>query len=348
MRSGLRVALGQFSELTDEKAKFAKQLGFDSIQLNTPALPGVGCWSYEDLLALRLRCESYGLKLEAIENVPVHFLHRVMLGLDGRDEQIRNYQQIIRNMGKAGIPILGHHFMADGTWRTSYSVPLRGGARGMGFDLGLVSVDIPQRDGNLVIKRDPVHSAFLREHVKRTVTHEEMWASYEYFIRAVVPVAEEAGVKLALHPDDPPVPMVGGIARLFYGIDGLKRAMDIADSEAWGLDLCLGTSSSMAGGAETVASMIDTFGPAGKILYVHFRDVVGTVPSFYECFLGDGNFNPAEMLLRLKKSGFNGFMIDDHVPWTDYDDEWGHRSHAHQSGYLQGMIDALDLVEKIG
>jgi len=342
MQPKLRVALGQFSVLTEETAKFAKQLGFDSIQMNTPALPGDGCWSYEDLLALRLKCESYGLTLEAIENVPLHFYHKVILGLEGRDEQIRNYQTIIRNMGKAGVPILGHHFMADGTWRTSYTVPLRGGARGMGFDLSLVNADIPDRSGNLVIARDPAYNALLQEHVKRAITHEEMWANYEYFIRAVVPVAEEAGVKLALHPDDPPVPMVGGIARLFHNIDGFKRAMDIADSDAWGLDLCLGTGSSMIGGAENVANMIDYFGPRGKIFYVHFRDVVGTVPSFYECFLGDGNFNPVEMMLRLKKVGFHGFMIDDHVPWTDFDDAWGHRSHAHQSGYLQGIVAALE------
>ncbi|MBP1993116.1 mannonate dehydratase [Paenibacillus eucommiae] len=341
MTGKLRVALGQFSTVSDEQAKFAKQLGFDSIQLNTPALPGENCWEYDDLLQLRQRCEAYGLTLEAIENVPMSFMYKIMLGLDGRDEQIRNYQTIIRNMGKAGIPILGHHFMADGTWRTSYTVPLRGGASGMGFDLDKVHVEETNRQGNLVIARDPYNNV-LDSIVKSPISEEEMWANYTYFIKAVVPVAEEAGVKLALHPDDPPVPRVGGISRLFWNAEHLQRAMHIADSDAWGLDLCLGTSSSMIGGVDTVYHMIDYFGSRGKIVYVHFRDVQGTVPRFNECFLGDGNLNPVEAMKALKKVGFDGFMIDDHVPWTDYDSPWGHRSHAHQSGYLQGIIAALE------
>lgn len=343
MAQKLRVALGQFSKLTDEQAKFAKQLGFDSIQLNTPALPGEDCWEANDLLELRLRCEAFGLTLEAIENVPLGFMYKIMLGLPGRDEQIGHYRTIIRNMGKAGIPILGHHFMPDGTWRTSYTVPLRGGARGMGFDLAKVHTEETNRSGNLVIARDPEYLALLDSIVKRPIGEEEMWANYTHFIKAVLPAAEEAGVRLALHPDDPPVPRVGGISRLFWNADNMKRAMAIADSEAWGIDLCLGTCSSMAGGAQTVYDMIDYFGSRGKIAYVHFRDVQGTVPSFNECFLGDGNFHPVEAMKALKRVGFDGFLIDDHVPWVDDDTEWGHRSHAHQSGYLQGIVAALEV-----
>ncbi|MBP1993619.1 mannonate dehydratase [Paenibacillus eucommiae] len=340
MGNKLRVALGQFGALTDEMGKFAKQLGFDSIQLNTLG-EDESLWEYEGLLALRQQCESYGLTLEAIENVPIQYFYKIMLGLEGRDEQIAKYQQIIRNMGKAGIPILGYHFMPDGTWRTSYTVPLRGGARGMGFDLDLVQTGAPDRTGSLPIARDPEYLKLLNSVADRVFTEEERWEYYEYFIRAVIPVAEEAGVKLALHPDDPPVPMVGGIARLFHNIDGFKKAMEIADSDAWGLDLCLGTTSSMLGGADTVREMIEYFGSRNKIVYGHFRDVQGTVPKFNECFLGEGNFSPVEMMRALKKVGFTGFIIDDHVPWIDYDEGWGYRSHAHQSGYLQGIIDAI-------
>lgn len=338
----MRVAIGQISELSDQNMKFAKQLGMNSVQLNTPALPiANGYWEYEDLLALRHKCEDNGLALEAIENVPLGQSYKIMLGLDGRDEQIANYQTTIRHMGKAGIPMLGHHFMPDGTWRTSYTVPLRGGARAMGFDLDLVHVDRPDRSGNLVIARDPAYDKLLTQAASRGITSEEMWRNYTYFIQAVVPVAEEAGVKLALHPDDPPVEMVGGMARLFWSIDGFKRAMEIANSEAWGLDLCLGTCSSMRGGAAAVAEFIDYFGPLGKIFYVHFRDVQGTVPKFNECFIGEGNFKPGAVLKALRKVGFAGIMIDDHVPFVDDDAGWGYRSHAHQSGYLQGMIDAM-------
>lgn len=342
MNKQLRVGIGQINELTDEHMKFAKQLGVASVQFNTPKLPGDECWTYEDILQLRLRCEENGLILESIENVPIMFMHKIILGLEGRDEQIENYKSIIRSMGKAGIPTLGYHFMVDGTWRTSYTVPVRGEARGMGFDLSLVEVDGLDRTGNLVIARDPIYKNLLDNLVTKIVTEEEMWDNYTYFIKAVLPVAEEAGVKLALHPDDPPVARVGGISRLFWNVENFKRASDIANSEAWGVNLCLGTFSSMAGGGANIYRMIEHFGPLNKIEYVHFRNVQGTVPHFNECFLGDGNFVPLEAMKALKQVGFNGFMIDDHVPWIDYDNEWGHRSHANQMGFLQGLIAALE------
>jgi mannonate dehydratase len=94
--------------------------------------------------------------------------------------------------------------------------------------------------------------------------------------------------------------------------------------------------------------MIEHFGPRGKILYVHFRDVQGSVPAFQECFLGEGNWNPAEIMLLLKRSGFDGFLLDDHVPHMDGDTSWGHRARAHAIGYMQGLLNMLDLVDPSG
>src|SRR5579859_528099 len=115
----MRVAVGQVSELTEEILTFARQVGVSGIQVNTPKLPGAQRWELDDLVALRQRCESHGLRLEAIENVPLHFYDKAMLGLPGRDEQIEHYQTTIRNVGRAGIPILGYHFMPNSVWRTS-------------------------------------------------------------------------------------------------------------------------------------------------------------------------------------------------------------------------------------
>ena len=129
------------------------------------------------------------------------------------------------------------------------------------------------------------------------ITEDQMWANYEYFIKAVLPVAEEEGLKLALHPDDPPVPMLGGVARLFYRPWGFKHAYELAGgSPSWTLDLCLGCCSEMAGGKANVTEMIEYFAPKGAIAYIHFRDVQGTVPNFTECFIGDGNYDPAEVM----------------------------------------------------
>jgi mannonate dehydratase len=338
----IRIAIGQFNELTDEKLRFANQIGVKGVQMNTPKLPGEGRWEEADLRRLVLKCQEYDLTLEAIENVPIHFYDKAMLGWEGRDEQIENYQHTIRAVGAAGIPILGYHWMPNSVWRTTMTQPGRGGVHVTAFDMA--EVNRPGGDGirGFVAKKDEkIGSVAVAEGEEVLATHDEMWASYEYFINAVLPVAEEAGVKLALHPDDPPVPMLGGVARLFGSIEGFKRAEALTTSPSWGLDLCLGCCSEMPGGQANVYGMIEHFGPQGKILYIHFRDVQGTVPKFQECFIGEGNYKPADVMRKLKEVGFTGFLLDDHVPHMDDDTPWAHRGRAHAIGYMQGLLDAL-------
>src|SRR4051812_41324312 len=126
---GIRIAVGQFHDLTEEKLRFAAQIGASGIQMNNPTLPGETRWEEADVRALVAEVERHGLKFEAIENVPTHFYHKVMLGLPGRDEQIENYNATIRAVGRAGVPILGYHFMPNSVWRTERLAPTRGGAR---------------------------------------------------------------------------------------------------------------------------------------------------------------------------------------------------------------------------
>jgi len=344
----MRIAIGQFNDLTEEKLIFARQLGVDGVQMNTPLLPGERRWEEADLANLRARAEEHGLRFEAIENVPIHFYDKAMLGQPGRDEQIEHYQATIRNVGRAGIPILGYHFMPNSVWRTSRTTPGRGGAHVTSFDMALVESTAGGGQRAFVAKRDErVESVFVEEEAgANLVTEDRMWANYEYFMRAVLPVAKEAGIKLALHPDDPPVETLGGVARLFRNVEGFKRAEAIAEAsgagEAWGLDLCLGCCSEMPGGPANVAAMIEHFGPRGKILYVHFRDVQGTVPRFQECFIGEGNYDAARTMLSLKRNGFTGFLLDDHVPHMIDDTPWAHRGRAHAIGYMQGLLDMID------
>jgi mannonate dehydratase len=339
----MRVAIGQFNEMSDEKLQFAAQLGVTGVQMNTPRLPGEQRWEERDLRQLVEQCEAHGLTLEAIENVPIHFYDKAMLGRPGRDEQIEHYQATIRNMGRAGIPILGYHFMPNSVWRTSRSSPGRGGSHVTAFDMAEVDKAGSEGIRGFVAKRDErLSTMVLGDEEDEIVTADQMWANYEYFVKAVVPVAEEAGVKLALHPDDPPVESLGGVARLFRNVEGFKRAEAITPSDAWGLDLCLGCCSEMPGGAVNVMAMIEHFGPRGRIFYIHFRDVQGTVPTFQECFLGEGNYDPAAVILALKRNGFTGFMLDDHVPHIVDDTEWCHRGRAHAIGYMQGLMNMTD------
>ena len=346
MAEQMRIAVGQFNELTDEMLAFTKQLGVEGIQMNLlgrSPLPGAARWEYADLRALVERTEAAGLRFEAIENVPLPFYDKVLLGLPGRDEQLENYCQTIRNMGRAGIPILGYHFTPSSVWHTD-PVAGRGGAIVTAFDLAVVEAAPYAAQRAYAVVQSPAVDEQFANHV--AVDEETMWANYAYFLKAVLPVAEEAGVRLALHPDDPPVPVLGGIARIFKSVADFKRGYALANgSPAWGLDLCLGCCSEMPGGAANVNEMIEFFGPQGRIFYIHFRDVQGTVPRFAECFIGEGNYDPAEVLLLLKRNGFTGFLLDDHVPHMVADSPYGHRGRAHAIGYMQGLMRAFAKID---
>jgi mannonate dehydratase len=231
--------------------------------------------------------------------------------------------------------------MPNSVWTTGRGA-IRGGAVARQFDMAVVEASVDDLDVlrsfmPTTLGRASSMPLFGRD--DPVITEEQMWANYEYFIRAVLPVAEDEGIRLALHPDDPPVPMLGGVARLFYRPWSFKHAYELAGgSQAWSLDLCLGCCSEMTGGKANLVEMIEYFAPKGAIAYIHFRDVQGTVPNFTECFIGDGNYDPAEVMVLLAKNGFDGFLLDDHVPKMDDDSDWSHRGRAHAIGYMQGLI----------
>jgi mannonate dehydratase len=341
----MRVALGQIPVPDEDFLLFACQLGLSGVQFNTPQLPGSQRWEYEDLLALRLRCEQFGLRLEAIENLPTSFYQRCLLGLAGRDEEIAHVQATIQNLGRAGIGVLGLHFMPGSVWRTALDAPARGGARASAFDYEQAinpayadRIFIAQRDQRVV-----ENESFVQTPQTSGVSLDDatLWDNFAYFLRAILPVAETAGVRLALHPDDPPVPALGGVARIFRSVAALNRAVALADSPAFGIDLCLGTVSEM-GGEPAVLEAIETLGRSGNIVYVHFRDVQGSVPRFQEAFLGDGNYHPLTVMRALKRVNFTGFILDDHVPRMTGDSHYAHRGRAHAIGYLQALVSAVE------
>ncbi len=316
----LRVAVGQFSDLTDEQLAFASQLGVQDIQLNTPRLPGEERWELEDLKALRVLALQHGLRVIALENVPVKFYDKIMLGQDGREQQLANMQATVRNMGHAGIPILGYHWMPNGVWRTSFETKVRGGAISNEFRMENVK------------DNSPTHG--------RVFSADEMWDNYDWYMDRMLPVCEEANVCMALHPDDPPVPMLGGVARLFTGFEGFRRAMERHPSPMHGLDFCNGCWSEMKGG-EGVLDAIEYFGTRGRILYVHLRDVHGCADDFEECFIDEGQSNILAVVKKLKAVGFNGFILDDHVPHIVNDTPYAHRGRSYAIGYIKGLLAAL-------
>ncbi len=318
----MRAGFGQFNTPGREYLRFAAEYGATDVLLNAPHVPDAGGkWDVSDLVKLRLQVENEGLKLSAIENVPTHFYTDIVLGGPNRDRQLENMIETVRNLGAAEIPIFGYHWMPSHVWRTQPEI-IRGGALATAFD-NEEAQKLPNTHG--------------REH-----TEEEMWERLEEWIRIITPVAEEAGVRCGIHPCDPPVEKLGGIPMLFRSFDAYKRLIEIVDSPSNGIEFCQGTFSEMEDAADGgIYDMIRYFGERKKILYVHFRNVSGTVPKFREEFINTGHVDMYKAMQIYHEVGYDSFFIDDHVPQTFEDTQWGHRGRAFANGYIQAMIEAV-------
>jgi mannonate dehydratase len=159
----------------------------------------------------------------------------------------------------------------------------------------------------------------------------------------VLPVAEEAGVQLAVHPSDPPIEEIGGVPLLFRNFENFKRAMELVPSENHGLKLCLGCWSEMG---EDIPEVVRYFGSRDQITYVHFRDVVGTVPEFYETFLDDeeSNYDEYEVVQALHEVGYSGLLLPDHVPMLEGEEAWefgGTVGRSFTVGYIRGLLKSV-------
>jgi mannonate dehydratase len=240
-----------------------------------------------------------------------------MLNGPKRDQQIENMIATVRNIARAGIPIFGYNWMPSHVWRTP-PVAIRGGALATAFD------------DNIAKKYPLTH--------EREYNEEEMWANLEYRIKIITPIAEEEGIRLGIHPCDPPVETLGGIPQLLRSFAAYKRLVEIYPSDSNAIEFCQGTFSEMK---DDIYEMIEYFVSRKKILYVHFRNVSGKVPVFYEEFVNTGYVDMYKAMKIYHKHNFDGFFIDDHVPHTHGDTPWGHRGRAFANGYIQAMIEAV-------
>jgi mannonate dehydratase len=315
----MRPGFGQFNVATPEYLQFAAQFGATDVLLNTPLLPGGDRWELVDLVKLRVTIEQWGLKLSALENVPSHFYDQIMLGGPRRDEQIENMIYTVRNIARAGIPIFGYNWMPSHVWRTPPEA-IRGNAVATAYDHAL-GEQFP-----------PTHG--------RVYTDDEMWSNLEHWIRIITPIAEEEGIRLGIHPCDPPVAMLGGVPQLLRNFAAYKRLVEIYPSDSNAIEFCQGTMAEMEDDVD-IYEKIRYFGSRNKILYVHFRNVSGTVPKFHEEFVNTGYVDMYKAMQIYSEVGFDGFFIDDHVPQTFQDTPWGHRGRAFANGYIQGLIEAV-------
>jgi mannonate dehydratase len=281
MKIGLVVT--PFNEMN---LQLAAQIGAEEIvYYNMNGMPS----TVEELLATKRSAERHGLDMTIVEGGPL--MDQIVVPKRGRDAQIEQFQQCLVNMGRAGFKVLCYSFMPWGlrVARTSYETPVRGGALASSFDLS-------QWDDT-------------RRTEEGETTPDAMWASFTSFLRAVLPTAEKAGVKLALHPDDPPLPRLWGLARIFNTVEDFSRLAEIEPSPYNGITFCQGTFAEMEA---DIPSTIRRF--KDRIHFVHFRDVRGGRTSFVETFHDDGKTDMFQAMQVYKEIGFRGVMRPDHVP----------------------------------
>ncbi len=236
---------------------------------------------------------------KAVLNVP-----EIVLNLPGRDERIEEFLNYIRFLGKAGIPYMTYGFEGNGNWRSGSVVTRRGY---LASDCDLASPDFHGGWNGTVYKEPLSHG--------RVFSREEVWDNFTYFIKKVAPVAEDSGVKIGIHPDDPPQPVLAGVPRLFTTFEGYKRAIEIAESPNIGVCLCVG--SWLEGGQKTGVNpveMIRYFGSRKKLFKIHFHNVSSPLPHFTEALMDDGYYDMYKVMEALAEVNFDGLVIPDHVP----------------------------------
>ncbi len=302
----------------DRRWQIAKQLG-----LSTAVVRFWGeteWWTYDSLLQTYNRFADHGLSLDVVEDRPP--MTKTVLGEDGRDAEIAAVKQLLRNMGAVGIDVYSWVWTENpvGVLRTADAVPLRGDSRTTAYD-------------HAQSERAPEHPT--------DITEDELWENLEYFLDEVVPVAEEAGVKLALHPDDPPVSPVRGVPRLVTSVENVQRILDLHDSPNHGLTFCQGNFSAM--GAD-VPETIRQFGD--RIHFVHFRDVEGTAEEFVETWHEEGQTDMLATMRAYRDVGFDGPIRPDHVPKMLGEEDRGGAMTGYTDmgrlfaiGYMRGLLE---------
>ena len=352
----MKLGLGLYGNMLNaDNFRFAKQAGashivahivgnFNRPQQRTTAggAQGFGLsdpedhiWSAQGIRELADAVRAEGLQLEAIENFePAHW-YDILLDGPQRPRQIAHVQQIIRSVGAAGIPVFGYNFSIAGVWGRVEVPAARGGALSVGYH----DPEQPPIPAGMVWNMVYDQDAFTPDGSHGVITpfsHEELWRRFEAFLHDVLPVAEEAGVRLALHPDDPPLPTLRGTPRLVYRSDLYQRVLDVSPSRANGMEFCVGTLAEMDDESD-IYDVVDRYSKTGRICYVHFRNVRGKVPHYDEMFVDDGDVNMAEVMRIMKRNDYDGVVIPDHTPAMSCAAPW-HAGKAYALGWMRATL----------
>lgn len=360
MKLGLNLS---GARLSPDHLKFARQAGASHIvaHFNTydhgvgpealAAAGGIGpvlgdcsgetLWSYEKFADLVALVRSEGLELAALENFSPRFWSDILLDGPEKRAQMEGLKRLVRDAGRAGVPCIGYNFSIAGVWGWEKGPYARGGAITVAFDSSRMDHDRPIPDGmvwNMRYRPERPGAAPIK------VSEQELWERFAWFLRELVPVAEEAGVKLAAHPDDPPADSLRGTARLVNEPAKYDRLLAIVDSPSNALEFCCGTVQEMPRG--NLYDAVRRFARAGKIAYVHLRNVRGKVPRYHESFIDDGDIDMARIVRILAEEGYDGVLVPDHAPEMTCPAPW-HAGFAYALGYMRALVQNAQAEQRL-
>jgi len=324
-RRGIQLA-ELFALNEDHKIRLAAQIGITHAIVGvSPALSAVPRAGYVNALQkIKSDFQAAGMIFAGVESHPVP-AEKIKLGLPGRDEEIENYLAAIQALAQVGVRMVCYNWMAGlGWYRTRVDLPGRGGALISEFDNEAAKKQGSTQWGE--------------------VSEEKIWSNLEYFLRAVIPVAESVGVNMALHPDDPPLSPLRGIGRILTSAANYRRVLKMVPSPVNGITFCQANFKLMG---EDIAALAREWCAQKKIFFVHFRDVEGTREHFRETFHDNGPVDLAQMLRIYHECGFEGPMRPDHAPTLDGEpnDRPGYAMGGKvlAIGYMKGAMDALGI-----
>ena len=303
-----------FNSVTDENLNFYRAIGVDDLLVHIPPEMADGRDRTEEFKQLRSFVEDHGLNLYVLHSGLLP-RDKIEHALPGRDEQLEAWCTVLRAIGAAGVPVTATTFYGIGHFRTPATIG-RGGARYSTFNYEELMKDPPRPPG-------------------KGITEERLWENIAYFLERVVPIAEETGVRIALHPDDPPIPdPLGGAARIVVSVENYQRIFDLVPSDAIGMLFCQGCVAEMG---VDVLETIRYMGLRNKIVFVHFRNIRGNPHTFQEVFIDEGDQDMLRAMETYRDVGFKGPFMMDHTPGIPHPSgEWAGRAYA--NGYIRALI----------
>jgi mannonate dehydratase len=316
-KSGIKLGTSFTPTPKEEDLAMLRNAGVDAVSIWTDTKMATLDW----MIQTRRRLEASGVEVYNIGCIDLHCDPTIVLGLDGVDTKIEQYKSYLTNLGRAGISYTTYAHMANIKMPPYYQTGrvVTRGAETREFDLDAAR-KLPLSHG-------------------REYSEDHVWKTFTRFIQAVMPVAEKAKVRIGLHPDDPPVDTLGGVARVFRNFDGFERAIKIADSENFGVCLCVGTwaEGGKMMGKDPVES-IRHFGRMNRLFKIHFRNVDRPLPKFHETFVDNGYLDMYQVMRALREVNFGGIIIPDHVPGGGYPQV----NMTYTLGYMKALRDRVN------